>query len=418
MEDLLFLSHRIPYPPDKGDKIRAWHFLRHLATRYRVHLAFLIDDPADVAFVPRLQEICASVAWQRLDPLRAKLRSMPGLLRGSPLTRGYFHDRRLARTIDGIVAHYRPTRFFVFSSAMAPYVEHHRSRRRVIDMVDVDSEKWRHYAEMRRGLSRFVYAREAETLLAMERRAAASADSVVFVSRAEAELFRRLAPEVADRVHAVGNGVDAAHFDPDRSYPDPYAGRRTIAFVGAMNYWPNVDAVVWFATEVMPILRARSLRTEFCIVGSHPSRAVRRLAGPDIGIAGKVDDVRPYLAHAALVVAPLRVARGIQNKVLEAMAMARPVVATQQALGGLDTCTADEVVTARTPTEFADAIERLLGAGSAIGRRARTRILDDFCWETSIAEIELQIAPDALPDPRPAPAPPYADHPAMFAGSR
>src|ERR1700719_4535325 len=109
MDDLLFLSHRIPYPPDKGDKIRAWHFLRHLATRYRVHLAFLVDDPDDARFVPGLREICASLAWQPLDPLRAKLRSLPGLLRGAPLTRGYFHDRRLAQAIDGILTQYRPT---------------------------------------------------------------------------------------------------------------------------------------------------------------------------------------------------------------------------------------------------------------------------------------------------------------------
>ena len=156
MDDLLFLSHRIPYPPDKGDKIRAWHFLGHLATRYRVHLACFVDDPEDAQFIPKLQEICASVRWRPLVPLRAKLRSLPGILSGAALTRGYFRDRRLKKAIDQIVVQHRPERFFVFSSAMAPYVERHHAARQVIDMVDVDSEKWRHYAKGTSGLPRIV----------------------------------------------------------------------------------------------------------------------------------------------------------------------------------------------------------------------------------------------------------------------
>jgi sugar transferase (PEP-CTERM/EpsH1 system associated) len=290
MDDLLFLCHRIPYPPDKGDKIRAWHFLSHLAKHHRVHLACFIDDPLDLKFVPKLEEICASVAWQPLIPLRAKLRSLPGILSGAPLTRGYFRDRRLKKAIDHIVAEHRPERFFVFSSAMAPYVEQHRATRYVIDMVDVDSEKWRHYADNASGLSRAVYAREARTLLALERRAAHSADSVLFVSEPEAGLFRRLAPEAAPRTCHVESGVDTAYFDPAQGFANPFAGAKAIVFVGAMGYRPNIDAVAWFVGEVMPGLRGLADRLSFWIVGSNPTAAVQRLASAGPGwVAGKVE---------------------------------------------------------------------------------------------------------------------------------
>jgi sugar transferase (PEP-CTERM/EpsH1 system associated) len=395
MDDLLFLSHRIPYPPDKGDKIRAWHFLSHLAMRYRVHLACFIDDPLDVKFVPKLEEICASVSWRPLIPLRAKLRGLPGVLSGAPLTRGYFRDRHLKEAIDRIVAEHRPERFFVFSSAMAPYVEQHRAARRVIDMVDVDSEKWRHYADNASGISRIVYAREARTLLALERRAAQSADSVLFVSEPEADLFRRLAPEVASRTHHIENGVDTAYFDPAHGFGNPYAGATAIVFVGAMNYRPNIDAVTWFVGEVMPRLRPLSDRLSFWIVGSNPSPAVRRLSAGDVHVTGRVEDVRPYLAHAAAVVAPLRIARGIQNKVLEAMAMAAPVIVTPQAREGLEACRDGEIIEATTAQAFVEAIRRAIdGDGAAIGARARLRVRRDFGWQSSFAALDAQLEPE------------------------
>jgi sugar transferase (PEP-CTERM/EpsH1 system associated) len=394
MDDLLFLSHRIPYPPDKGDKIRAWHFLRHLAERYRVHLACFVDDPDDARFVPKLEEICASVCWRPLVPLRAKLRSLRSVLSGAPLTRGYFRDRHLKKEIERIIAQHRPERFFVFSSAMAPYVEPHSAARCVIDMVDVDSEKWRQYAEETSGLSRIVYAREARTLLALERRAASSADSVVFVSRSEADLFRRLAPEAVPRVHHINMGVDSVYFDPAQHFANPVAGTPAIVFVGAMNYRPNVDAVVWFVTEIMPSLRSLADRPSFWIVGSNPSAAVRHLAGADIHVTGRVEDVRPYLAHAAAVVAPLRMARGIQSKVLEAMAMAAPVIVTPQAREGLEACGDDEIIEAKSAPAFAEAIRLLLlGGGAAIGRRARERVRRDFSWQSSFAALDAQLEP-------------------------
>ncbi len=407
MRDILFLAHRIPYPPDKGDKIRAWNVLQHLASRYRVHLGAFVDEPEDVRGISRLESICASVFWRPLSPRLARLRSLPCLLSGAPLTQGYFGDACFRAGIDTIVARHRPSLFYIFSSAMAPYVAHHQAARVIIDMVDVDSEKWRQYAETSSGLARLIYAREGRALLALERQAARAADAVVFVSRAEAGLFTRLAPEAASRTHYVSNGVDTNHFSPSLTFPNPLGDRPAIVFTGAMDYRPNVEAMTWFVGQVLARLRAQSTAPCLWIVGSNPGRAVRALAGPDVRVTGRVPDVRPYLSHARVVVAPLQIGRGIQNKVLEAMAMGAAVVVTPQAHEGLDHCRDDELLTAATPVAFADAVARVLGGEAGqIGARARARVVRDYGWQASFAALDRLVDAEpnepAVPGGRPA----------------
>ena len=392
MRDILFLAHRIPYPPDKGDKIRAWNILRHLASRHRVHLAAFIDEPEDIRGVECLERICASVFWRPLSPRLARLRSLTSLLNGAALTQGYFGDAWFSAGIDEIVARHRPSLVYAFSSAMAPYVAHHQGMRVIIDMVDVDSEKWRQYAATSRGLARVVYAREGRTLLALERQAAEAADAIVFVSRAEADLFTRLAPQAGARVHAVSNGVDSDRFCPSPDLPNPLGDRPAVVFTGMMDYRPNIEAMTWFVEQVMPQFRTSPTPPRLWIVGANPSRAVRALAGADVRVTGRVPDVRPYLAHAKVVVAPLQIARGIQNKVLEAMAMAAGVVVTPQVREGLDRCRDDELLTAATPAAFADAVGRVLdGSAGRIGARARARVVGDYAWRASLAALDRLI---------------------------
>jgi len=254
---------------------------------------------------------------------------------------------RFRAGVDGIIAPAQTKPLYIFSSAMAPYVAHHHGARVIIDMVDVDSEKWRQYAQTSSGLARLIYAREGRLLLALERRAAAAADAVIFVSRAESELFRRLVPEAASRTGYVDNGVDIDHFSPSLTFPNPFGDRPAIVFTGAMDYRPNVAAMTWFVGQVLP-RSGRIDGTVLWIVGSKPSRAVRALAGRDVRVTGWVPDVRPYLSHGGRGGA-LQIARGIQNKVLEAMAMGAAVVVTPQAREGLDRCRDDELLTAGTP---------------------------------------------------------------------
>ncbi len=325
MEPLLYLVHRIPFPPNKGDKVRSFNLLRFLAGRFQVHLGTFVDNPADLVHAGRLSEYCASSKIVEIRPALARIRSVPGLWTGEPLTLRYYRDESLAQWVNDVVREQRIGKAVVFSSAMAQYVSGSGNLRVVVDFVDVDSAKWSQYGKSRRWPLSTVFEREGQRLLAFERAVSRSTSASVFVTPAEAELFRSLAPECAARVHCAQNGVDTDFFSPSPAVPCPYGpDEEPIVFTGAMDYWPNVDAVCWFVNEVLPAIVAQRPRARFHIVGMNPTAVVQALAAEGrVVVTGSVPDVRPYLQHARVVVAPLRVARGIQNKVLEAMAMGR-----------------------------------------------------------------------------------------------
>lgn len=398
MADLLFLSHRIPYPPDKGDKIRAWNILRYLADRYRVHLGAFVDDPADWARTDGLRAVCAECHLLPLNPVWGRLRSLPGLLRGASLSEGYFRDRRMTRWVRDQAAARRFDLVFAYSSTAAQYIlgPEFAGTRRIVDFVDVDSDKWRQYAANKSWPASAVYGRESRTLLGFERRVAAAVDTSLLVSPQEAELFRRLAPASAARIDHVTNGVDHLYFDPADTFPNPFGdGEETVVFTGAMDYWANVDAVVWFATEILPAARAAWPDLRFCIVGANPTAAVRDLAAlPGVSVTGRVADVRPYVAHAVAAVAPLRLARGIQNKVLEAMAMGKAVVATPEAVEGIDARAGDDILVAGDAATFADRLAAVKEADRrrALGARARALILDRYCWPATLSRLDRLLA--------------------------
>ena len=338
MHDLLLLTHRIPFPPNKGDKVRSFHLLRHLAQHYRVWLGTFVDDPDDWRQVGEVRRFCADVYCAPLNPRRARLWSLRGLATGEPLTLPYYRHAGLQTWVNRVVADQRIERALAFSSAMAQYLRNHAALRRVMDFVDVDSAKWAQYADGKPWPLNWIYRRESERLLSFERTVAREFAASVFVTAEEAALFRRLAPDVpVERVIAVANGVDTDYFNPDREYPNPYpAGERVLVFTGAMDYWANVDAVDWFARTVFPDIYRAAPDIRFYIVGARPTAAVQQLAIlPGVTVTGTVPDVRPYLAHAEFSVAPLRIARGVQNKVLEAMAMGKPVLATSAAMEGI-----------------------------------------------------------------------------------
>lgn len=393
MADLLFLTQRIPYPPDKGDKIRSWRILESLTRRYDVHLGCFYDDHDDARHIPFLQGMTASLCCRPLNRLMARLRGLASLARGAPLTLGYFADARLKNWVNETLAARQPSHVFVFCSAMAPYVADYRAAVSVLDMVDVDSDKWRQYAESKPWPMRALYAREHRTLQAFERESAMQFDATLLASSAEAKLFRTIAPEAAERILAMGNGTDIDYFSPERRYGNPFAGAApTLVFVGAMDYWPNIDAATWFAREVMPLVRRRRPEIQFCVVGANPTQAVRRLAEDQaITVTGRVPDVRPYLHHAAAVVAPLHIVRGVLNKLLEAMAMAKPVIATPEACDGLALAHGDGVLIARTEEDFAREIDAVLGGATPqLGAQARALVLARHQWNLSVLDRILE----------------------------
>jgi sugar transferase (PEP-CTERM/EpsH1 system associated) len=396
MAKVLFLVHRLPYPPNKGDKVRSYHLLRHLAAQDEVFLGTFVDDPDDEQHLPAVRALCAEVHAVPLAPGRARLRSLRGLLGGDPLTLPYYADAGLAHWIAGLLRRQRIDRVLVFSSSMAQYAEGFGGPV-LVDFVDVDSAKWTDYARARRWPLSWIYGREGRTLLAYERRVAARAKHAFFATEKEAALFRTLAPECADRVSGLSNGVDAEFFSPHAARPTPFrSDELPLVFTGAMDYWPNVDAVCWFVREVLPGLRRSWPALRFHIVGRSPVAAVRELAGPAVSVSGTVPDVRPYLQHAAVVVAPLRLARGIQNKVLEAMAMARPVVAAAACVEAIDVTAGLHLLAATDAQDFVRRIGPLLSdpaLAAGLGAAGRARVLEVYGWEALLQGLDRRWEP-------------------------
>jgi len=391
MKEVLFLSHRIPYPPDKGDKIRSWNLLRGLSSRYVVHLATFVDHPADMRYQDVMRRTCGEVFLRRLRPRRARLRGLSAMLGGTALTMGYYRDRALQRWVDQLAAKRPLLGVFAYSSSMAQYAVGLRlegAGGRIADFCDVDSDKWRQYSRSRGWPLSSVYRREARLLEAEERKFAMQFDATLVVSDVERDLLCRIAPEAVRRIRVVGNGVDTQYYDPVGTWENPFPNdSRPIVFTGAMDYHANVDGVVWFANEVLPVVRKNCPSALFAVVGSNPASAVRSLAArPGILVTGRVPDVRPYLAHAQVTVAPLRIARGVQNKVLEALAMGRNVVATENAVQGIPSAADAGVIVASTASDFAEAVISRMGSTSA-SNLGRSFVVQRFGWPRQVADI-------------------------------
>ena len=397
MANILLLVHRLPYPPNKGDKVRSFHLLKHLLAQHRVFLGTFVDDPDDEQHVDTVRAMCAGSHVARLHPSRAKLASLRGLLSGEALSLPYYRDAGLSEWVKQLGANGQIDAVVVFSSSMAQYAEALPQLPMLVDFVDVDSAKWTDYGAAHRWPMSWLYRREGKRLLAYESAVAAKARCSFFVTDKEVALFRKLSPQsAAAPVEALCNGVDAQFFEPAADRESPYAaGEVPVVFTGAMDYWPNVDAVQWFATEVLPRLRERRPEIRFHIVGRSPTPAVQALASDVVNVTGTVPDVRPWLQHAAVVVAPLRLARGVQNKVLEAMAMARPVVAARSCVEAIDVQEGRELVAAESSEDYLRAVERLLdmpAEAAAVGAAGRERVLKSYAWTAHLSGLDRYLS--------------------------
>jgi sugar transferase (PEP-CTERM/EpsH1 system associated) len=402
------LCQRIPYPPITGERITTFNLVRHLARRYRVFVGTFVDDPADRAGIVRLAEIVEGVHVDAIRKPWAYVRAFPRWLIGEPLSFALFRSRRLDRWLDEVEALHQPVAIVTHSSNVSAYAADKFHRRdssepkRVLHFADVDSEKFAAYADAARGVRKWFFATESRRVRREERRLTARVDAVAFVSDEEAALFRSILDAHQDRIVTLPNGVDTETFDRDR-YPDAPFQRtgRTLVFTGAMDYRPNVEAVTWFAREVFPAIRQALPGATFLIVGSKPAAAVRELAAdPSVIVTGRVESVAAYLAHAEVAVAPLKIARGVQNKVLEAMAMAMPVVVSPDALTGIVATPGEHLVCADQPSEWVEACVRLVRdreAAARMGFAARQLVLNTYGWDAQFARLDriLGIAPDA-----------------------
>lgn len=387
MKHILFLAHRAPFPPDRGDRIRSYHQLRYLAARALVHLVAFVDDARDLTvseddramLVDCRLIVRAKPAWRAAGE---------ALVRGEPVSVAAFRDSRLAAAVEDVLARQPIDAIYAFSGQMAQYLPF-EGPRAVMDFVDRDSAKFAAYAQRTYGPQRWMMRREARLLEGYENMVAARVAASLFVSAAEAALL--------PGAIAVENGIDAARFDPAGDFAQITRAAPLIIFTGQMDYRPNIEAVEHFVRSVLPAIRNDHPDARLAIVGRAPTAAVRSLAGEGVIVTGEVADVRGWIAAARVVVAPLKLARGVQNKVLEAMAMARPVVASTAAAEGIDH--GGTIRVAENVEAMAAQICALIAnpaMGDALGGAARAHVMQRYGWDARLAPLDGLLGLDSV----------------------
>ena len=386
---ILYLAHRIPYPPDKGDKIRSYHQVQHLSKEHDVHLVCIADNLQDLNYKTHLEAICSSVCVVFERNLAMKARAFFALASQRPLSVCSYYSRAFQSHVDRIIESKNIDLIFMFSSVMAQYVQNIRRVPKIMDFVDVDSEKWRAYVDFHKFPLSWIYSLEAKRLSLYEAEVARMCEHSILVTEQEAQSLRERVGNVS--ISAIANGVDLkffAHNELDEKLRHP----PSIVFTGAMDYFPNIDAVQYFCHSILPLIKQTMPDIRFIIVGRNPPSKIKELsAQPGVIVSGSVPDIRPFLEKAWVSVAPLRIARGIQNKVLEAMAMGLPVVGTPQAFEGMKVGESDGIRIANNPEEFAVEIITLLGNGSVrqeCSYQVRQYVERCHRWEDHGSELE------------------------------
>ena len=403
--EILFLSHRVPFPPNRGDKIRSHHVLRHLAKLAPVHVATFADDAADMAQDGELGAVAAShcLIQRRKSLVRA---GVEALARGQPVSLTAFHDAKLAAYVRKVLSEHPIGTIYAFSGQMGQYIPASFNGRVVFDFVDVDSAKFEAYAEAGHGPRRWIDAREGQLMRREEARLARQADVSLLISNEEAALFRaRLLPQdqLECEVKALRNGIDSTLFDRAACDPAPAmlacSGPRLI-FTGQMDYAPNVAAAQRVIERLLPAIRQQFPDATFHVVGRGPPDALRAQHGRGGAyIWGAVDDMRHYLAAADLALVPLELARGVQNKVLEAMAMRLPVVLTPAAATGIGGSDQLHYAVGNDDAELVTQVCALLGDADrrrGIGSAARRFVVETLSWQATLAPLGALLGlPDA-----------------------
>lgn len=391
---ILFLSHRLPHPPNKGEKIRALGELVSMASRHEIDLFAFDDDPGDGRNADALRPYARTIYTEPVRPLRARFRALGAAARRRSFSLGFFHSATMMRKVREALDTGGYDLAFVYCSAMMPYVAGRTGLPRVLDMVDVDSEKWLQYAERSRPPLSWLWGQEARLLSAYEKQVVGEIEATIVCTDVEAETLRKHSP--AAPIHVIPHILETARFDPAKVAvtPEIRAMQPYVVFTGNMDYLPNVDAVTWFHEAIFPKVRARRPDARLVIVGRNPAKEVLALrADPAVRVTGWVDDTLPWLRGASVAVVPLRMARGLQSKILEAMAMGIPTVATKLPALALPAALRPHVATEDDPERFADRVAELLdGARTAPDEAMRRATLTCFDKGRLGAQLEEILA--------------------------
>ena len=396
--NILYLCHRIPYPPNKGDKIRSFNEIKYLSENNTIDLISLADEPEDLKYAQYLEQYCRHVKVFPLNKKPAKIKGIISLLSGQSISQGYFYKKEFQDLFNRWAHSEQYDALVCFSSPMAEYIFKAEKRIKgiakilIMDFCDLDSDKWNQYAQKTAFPLNFIYKTEASRLLKFEKKINKIFNKSIFVSHKEAELFVKYYPAAKD-ILIISNGVDYQYFDPEKtkiiqSFPSPM-----LVFSGAMDYYANIDGVTWFAKEILPEIKKKIPEIKFYIVGSNPDQKVKALEkDPSIIVTGFVKDIREYYKAADLCVIPLRIARGVQNKVLEAMSMGKAVISTSHAVQGINPEVKQALETEDDPQKFAIKAVELLNnkiRKKYLGTASRDFILQNHNWDKNLRDLLL-----------------------------
>ena len=386
MLKILYVCHRFPFPPKRGGKIRPFNMIKHLAGEHEVTVASIARSPEEAREGSGIAPFCAHYVAAQVNGLIQSARMIARLPTPTPSSMGYFYSIALKRSIAELIARTQFDLIFVHCSSVAPYVASVPGIPKILDFGDMDSQKWLEYSRYKPFPLSLGYRLEGVKLQRMEKQLARQFDLCTATTRAEWETLENYGLGVPS--DWFPNGVDSEYFKPASAAYDP----DTISFVGRMDYYPNQECMFEFCEKTMPLLRQHRPNIKLWIVGADPTPAVRKLGElPGVTVTGSVPDVRPYLHRSALMVAPLNIARGTQNKILEAMAAGVPSVVSRTAAGGVDAVAGEHLLVANTPQEYVQAIQCILDDDSERGRLAkagRERMLSHHAWASSMRRLD------------------------------
>ena len=389
--NILYVCHRFPYPPKQGGKIRPFNMIKHLSSNgHRVTVCSMVRSTDEAEEGRGIAPYCHRFEMARVSGPVQALRMVTRLPLATPSSMGFFYSPQLARRVRELLETQTWDLIFVHCSSVAQYVQHVRDVPKILDFGDMDSQKWLEYANTKPFPLSLGFRLVGHKILAAERRLARRFDLCTVTTRAEWETLEGYGTGAA--TDWFPNGVDADYFCPEGLAYDP----DTISFIGRMDYYPNQEGMARFCSQTWPLLKAHRPALKLLIVGADPSAAMRDLARlPGVTVTGSVPDVRPFIRGSALMVAPLAIARGTQNKILEAMAMGVPVVTSSIVGGGVDAQPANHFLVGDTPEQTCRAILRLLedrGERQRLAMAGRQRMLSHHAWAHSMHRLDQIIA--------------------------
>lgn len=384
---ILYVCHRFPFPPKRGGKIRPFNMIRHFTGQgHEVTVCSLSRSATEANEGTGIAGHCKHFEMASVKNPIQTLRMLVRLPLLTPSSMGYFYSPDLQRRVDALLASEKFDLIFVHCSSVAQYVEDVQGIPKILDFGDMDSQKWLEYANYKPFPLSLGYRLEGTKMEMAEKRLAKKFDLCTATTRAEWDTLQSYG--AAPATDWFPNGVDAGFFKPDGEAYDP----DTLSFIGRMDYYPNQECMFDFCRNTLPLIQARRPTAKLLIVGADPSPAVRQLAElPGVTVTGSVPDVRPYILRSAAMVAPLNIARGTQNKILEAMAMGVPVVTSPAGAGGVDAEDGVHFLVGDRPAAYADACLRLMqdaGERARFSTAGRERMLTNHDWQASMRRLD------------------------------